>query len=100
MIAVPAMTSCSARRRSPSWMPANPSPRNRKLNGSASVRTTARRPLAVTPVLPGPRRQAPAVWSAEPVSKAGRRHVATDTLGLGTIVILVPLARQSFTRSV
>ena len=26
-------------------MPANPSPKNRKLNGNASVRTTARRPL-------------------------------------------------------
>jgi hypothetical protein len=26
--------------------------------------------------------------------------MATDTLGLGTIVILVPLARRSFTRSV
>jgi len=26
--------------------------------------------------------------------------MATDTLGLGTIVILIPLARQSFTRSV
>ena len=26
--------------------------------------------------------------------------MAIDTLGLGTIVILVPLARQSFTRSV
>ena len=31
---------------------------------------------------------------------AGKRHTATDTLGLGAIVILVPLARQSFTRSV
>ena len=30
----------------PGGMPANPSPRNRKLSGSASVRTTARRPLA------------------------------------------------------
>ena len=34
------------RRRSPSRMPANPNPRNRKLNGSASVRASARRPLA------------------------------------------------------
>ena len=47
--AVPAMTSCSARRRSPSRMPGEPSPGNRKLNGSASVRTTARRPLAPVP---------------------------------------------------
>ena len=31
--------------------------------------------------------------------KGRKRHIATD-LGPGTIVILVPLARQSFTRSV
>ena len=48
----------------------------------------------------GPRRQAPAVRPAEPVSKAGKRHIATGTLGLGAIVMLVPLAWQSFTRSV
>jgi len=30
-------------------MPTNPSPRNRKLNGNASVRTIARRPLAPVP---------------------------------------------------
>jgi len=28
------------------------------------------------------------------------RDMATDTFGLGAIVILVPLARRSFTRSV
>jgi hypothetical protein len=49
MTAVPAMTPCRARRRSPSRMPANPGPGNSKLSGSASVRTTARRPPAPVP---------------------------------------------------
>ena len=47
----------------------------------------------------GPQRQAPAVRSTEPVSKAGKRHIAADTLGLRAVVILVALARQSVTRS-
>ena len=47
MTAVPAMTSCRARRWPPSRMPANPRPKNRNLNGSVSVRTTVYRSKTV-----------------------------------------------------